>query len=130
MFAHAISSTSADDDHDGEQRPLDNALRSRELPVPAVDASVNGSFEVVLLIRRAPVGRHRRFANLRLVGHASPLSAASTDWPGFSRAMTMSHHQDALVERRFLAANQRLGADRDGDVERATDIGSEEVRSA
>jgi hypothetical protein len=53
--------------------------------------------------------------------------AASSDCPGFSRSMMNSIKDLRLVDRRVLAANQRLSADRQRDVERLSDFETEEL---
>ena len=126
MFAHAISSTSA--------TTTMIVTSGCSIAVAQLRAAAGGRhqrerlLQVVLLIRRAPVGRQRRFANLRL-------AAAQRRRGRVNRLAGLQPRHDGkppprpLVERRFLAAKQRLGADRDGDVEGAADVGAEEVRS-
>ena len=115
-----------DHDHDGDQR--------LPIAVTQLRAAAGGRhhrerlFQVVLLIRRAPVGRQRRFAKLRLVGTHRRRGRVNR-LAGFQPRHDGKPPPRPLVERRFLAAKQRLGADRDGDVEGATDVGAEEVRS-
>ena len=89
--------------------------------------SLSGLREVVLLILRPPVLRHRRFAQ-RGVERREPRLGL---FHGLSRREPREDPQPpvaAAIERALGAADDRLGAERHGDVEGAADFDAEEVR--
>ena len=113
----------ADDDHQRGERPLIASAQSRAAGRRRVERE--RFLQVVLLVVLAPVLRHGGLAHLRLdaaqrrLRRLERLVGSQTD-----------HHVQppvrAAIERALLAANERLGAERDGDVERAPDVDAEE----
>jgi hypothetical protein len=83
--------------------------------------------EIVLLILRPPVLRHRGLAPRRVEG-GQPRVAL---FDGLAWGQPREHAQPpraALIERALGAADERLGAERHRDVEGAADLDAEELR--
>ncbi len=113
----------ADDDHQRGERPLIASAQSGAARCRRVERE--RFLQVVLLVVLAPVLRHGGVAQLWL-------DAAQRGLRRLERLVgaQAAHHVQppgrAAIERALLAANEGLGAERDGDVERAADVDAKE----
>ena len=113
-----------DDDHDCRERLLITPAQPRTACRGRNEGE--GVLEIRLLVLFRPVLRHRDFADLGL-------QAAERRRCGIGVLARLQAEHDAqppirpAVERAFLAAHQRFGAERNGHVERPADFGAEEL---
>ena len=115
----------ADNHHQRGQRALVARAEARTAGRSRVEHQ--RLLQITLLVVLAPVLRHRRLAHLRL-------RAAQRRLRRLERLIgsQAAHHVQppvrAPIERALLATDEGLGAERDGDVERAPDVEAEESR--
>ena len=114
-----------DDDHQRPQRPLVAAPHERV--ARGRRRQRERLLHVARELARPPVGRQRRFANLRLHSAQRRLRRVQS----FTGLQPRHHRQPPrrpAIEVRLFPAEQRLAAERHGDVERPSDFRAEEFR--
>ena len=112
-----------DDDHDGREWPLISAAERRGTARGGIERQ--RFLQVRSLVVLAPVLRHRGLTDLRmnslqgLVGFGDRLGRTQPGHDGEPPGRP-------AIERALLASNQRLGPQRNRDVERSSDVEPEE----
>ena len=114
-----------DDDHDRRERALIAVAQKRVAGRRGIEGE--GLLHVLLLVLLAPVLRHRRFADQRLDAAERGLRVAR-GLPGLQPDHGLEPPGRAAIEHALLAADERLGAERDRHLELPADLGAKELR--